>query len=70
MKVCPYARQRCKWLGKGCLRDEELRPLFASSPEKAVRKVWACDWAGSRLTVAGYLMHLIEKGRLKVLEKG
>ncbi len=67
MKLCLYARQQCKWPGKGCPR-EELRPLFSSSPEKAVRKVWACHWAGSRLTVAAYLMQLVEEKKLKVKE--
>ena len=66
MKVCSYARQACKWPDQGCPRDEELRPMFASSPEAAVRKVWACQWAGSRLTAAAYLIHLIEERKLKV----
>lgn len=65
MKICLYARQQCKWLGEGCLREEELRPVFASEPERAVREVWACQWAGSRLTIVGYLMYLAEE-RLKV----
>jgi len=65
MKLCLYARQHCRWRDKGCPR-EELRPVFASSPERAVRKVWCCEWAGSRLPAAAYLMHLIEKRKLKV----
>jgi hypothetical protein len=65
--LCLYARQQCRWPDKGCPR-EELRPLFASSPERAVRKVWACQWAGSRLTVAAYLMQLVEEKKLKVKE--
>ena len=65
MKVCLYARQQCRWPDKGCPR-EELRPIFASNPEAAVHEVWCCEWAGSRLSAATYLMYLIEKGRLKV----
>ena len=66
MKLCLYARQQCKWPDKGCQREQELRPMFASDPESAVHQVWGCDWVGSRLTAAAYLMYLIEKGRLKV----
>ena len=65
MKICLYARQQCKWPDAGCPREGELRPVFASSPERAVREVWACQWAGSRLTIAGYLIYLAEE-RLKV----
>jgi len=66
MKVCPYARQQCKYPAKGCPREEELRPIFASSPEQALHKVWSCEWASSRITAAAYLMHLIKKKGLKV----
>ncbi|MBA7546668.1 hypothetical protein ES705_39060 [subsurface metagenome] len=66
MKVCPYARQQCKWPDKGCPREEELRPIFASKPEIAVSRVWSCEWSGSRLTAASYLMHLIKEQKLKV----
>ena len=66
MKVCLYARQQCKYPDKGCPREEELRPIFASTPEQAVHKVWGCEWAGSRVPAAAYLMHLIKKKRLKV----
>lgn len=66
MKVCLYARQTCKWPDEGCARDEELCPLFATKPERAVRKVWACQWAGSRLTAASYLMQLLEEKKVKV----
>ena len=66
MKVCLYARQQCKWPDKGCPREEELRPIFASTPEHALHKVWSCEWSGSRLTAAAYLMHLIKKKGLKV----
>lgn len=66
MKICLYARQACKWPDKGCFKDEELRPMFASAPELAVHKVWACQWAGRRLRIADYMMHLNEKGKLKV----
>lgn len=66
MKVCSYARQQCRWLDKGCLRDEELRPLFASNPEAAVHEVWICEWAGSRVPAAVYLLYLIQRGRLTV----
>lgn len=65
MKVCPYARQQCKYPSEGCPR-EELRPLFASTPEAAVREVWTCEWAGSRVTAASYLIHLIEEKKLRV----
>ena len=66
MKVCPYARQVCKWPDEGCPREEELRPVFASKPEVAVHEVWRCQWAGSRVPAAAYLMHLIEEKKLKV----
>ena len=66
MKVCLYARQQCKWPDKGCPREEELRPMFASSPEKAVHRVWSCEWTGSRLAAVDYLMHLIREKKLKV----
>jgi len=65
MKACLYARQQCKWPDIGCPR-EELRPLFASDPEAAVHKVWGCQWAGSRLNLATYMMRLNEEGKLKV----
>lgn len=65
MKLCLYARQQCKWPDEGCPREEELRSVFASSPETAVSKVWACQWAGSRLTIAAYLIYLAEE-KLKV----
>jgi len=65
MKLCLYARQQCKWLGEGCPR-EELHPLFASQSEAAVHEVWRCDWAGSRVTAATYLMYLIQKRKLGV----
>ncbi len=65
MKACLYARQVCKWPDKGCPR-EELRPLFASEPEHALHEVWCCDWAGSRMPTAAYLMHLIKEKKLKV----
>lgn len=64
MKLCLYARQQCKYPSEGCPR-EELRPVFASEPEVAVRQVWSCQWAGSRVTVAAYLMYLAEE-KLKV----
>ena len=66
MKVCLYARQECKWPDQGCLREAELRPMFASNPQVAVHEVWGCEWAGRRVTAAAYLMHLIDKGRLTV----
>jgi len=66
MKVCLYARQQCRWPAQGGFKDEELRPMFASAPESAVRKVWACQWAGRRLNLADYMMHLNEAGKLKV----
>ena len=69
MKLCLYARQQCRWPDKGCLKEEELRPLFASAPEHALHKVWACQWAGSRLTIAAYLMQLIEEKKIKVKER-
>jgi hypothetical protein len=69
VKVCLYARQQCKWVDKGCPREGELRPIFASTPEKAVHEVWRCQWAGSRLTIASYLMYLIRQKRDKVAAK-
>ncbi len=66
MKVCLYARQQCKYPDKGCPREEELRPVFAAKPERAVHKVWGCEWSSSRITAADYLMHLIEEQKLKV----
>jgi len=66
MKLCLYARQQCRWPDKGCPRDEELLPLFASNPEAAVREVWCCEWAGGRLTATTYLIYLFQKGRLNI----
>ena len=66
MKVCPYARQQCRWPDSGCFKDEELRPMFASAPELAVKKVWYCQWAGGRLNLPSYLLHLSNEGKLKV----
>ena len=66
MKICSYARQQCRWPDRACPRDEELRPLFATRPESAIRKVWACQWAGRRLPLAAYMMHLVEEKKLKV----
>ena len=43
-----------------------MRPLFATTPEKAVHLVWGCQWAGSRLTVASYLMCLLEGQKVKL----
>ena len=63
MKICPYARQQCKYPDKGCPREEELRPVFASEPDRAVHLVWGCEWSGSRLAAAAYLMDLVEKER-------
>ena len=68
MKLCLYARQQCKYPSEGCPR-EELRAVFASAPERALHKVWACQWAGSRLTLASYLLQLIEERKLKVKER-
>lgn len=61
VKVCLYARQQCKWPDRGCLREDELRPIFSAAPEKAVHEVWRCQWAGSRLSAASYLMYLTQK---------
>ena len=69
MKVCLYARQQCKWPDKGCPREEELHPIFASNPETAVRRVWSCEWSGSRLTAAAYLMYLIKEGKSRGVEQ-
>ena len=65
MKLCLYARQQCKYPSEGCPREEDLRPVFASEPEAAVRRVWGCEWAGSRLTTGAYLIYLAEE-KLKV----
>ena len=64
MKVCFYARQLCKSPSGPCPKDEALRPMFASAPGQAVKKVWACQWAGRRLTIQGYLLHLVEDGKI------
>ncbi len=65
MKICLYARQGCKWPDEGCPREEELRPIFASKPEVAVREVWGCQWSGTRVTAAEYLMQLLEKEKVR-----
>ena len=65
MKLCIYARQQCKWPDRPCPREEELRPVFASSPEKALHQVWICGWAGSRIPAAAYRMHLMEERKLR-----
>ncbi len=69
MKICLYARQACKWPDQGCPRDEELRPMFASAPEHALHKVWACQWTGRRLNLPSYLMYLNEEGKLREVRR-
>ena len=69
MKVCLYARQQCKWPDENCPRRADLRPVFGADPEQAVRKVWGCQWAGSRLTTVSYLMYLVQKKKVKVAGK-
>lgn len=69
MKLCLYARQQCKCPNEGCPGEERLRPIFAPKPEKAVRMVWRCGWAGGRISAASYLLHLIEEKKLKVKER-
>lgn len=66
MKVCLYARQQCKYPSEGCPREEELGPIFAEHPEGAVHEVWRCEWAGSRMSAASYLMYLFEEKKVKV----
>lgn len=66
MKLCPYSRQQCKYPSGGCPRDGELRPIFAEHPERAVHLVWCCEWAGSRLSAATYLIHLLQEEKVKL----
>ena len=62
MKFCLYSRQFCKWQESDYCSDEDLRPMFAAAPERAVKKVWACRWAGRRLTIKDYLLLYVESG--------
>ena len=36
--------------------------MFAAAPERAVKKVWACRWAGRRLTIHDLLHLYVERG--------
>jgi len=38
--------------------------MFASTPERAVKKVWACQWAGRRLTIHDYLLNIIQDDKI------